>query len=186
MSNEHLDEIGNTLATMKHSAVRNYALPGLTSALIGGNNRGLVRLFESDRNTEELITPHSHRFDFTCLVLRGSVDNTIYQRGGSDPYSDRYVAGTITRGAKPGEYETFEPGTEFEWWSRASHIYGPGDVYSMCASEVHSIKFSRGARVLFLEGPEITHESTVLEPWSDGRRVPTFTTQPWMFEKVTP
>lgn len=31
---------------------------------------------------------------------------------------------------------------------------------------------------------EVMTESIVLEPWSDGRRVPTFETRPWMFERI--
>lgn len=67
------------LQSMQHSPLGNYAgLPGLTSHLIAKSDHGCVRTFSSPRYTEEHITPHSHRYDFTCLVLRGYVENTTY------------------------------------------------------------------------------------------------------------
>ncbi len=31
----------------------------------------------------------------------------------------------------------------------------------------------------------MTSESIVLEPWVNGKRIPTFETKPWMFERVS-
>lgn len=55
----------------------------------------------------------------------------------------------------------------------------------MKAEEIHSITFSRGASVLFFEGPRKTDTSTVLEPVVDGETIPLFRTEPWMYGKVT-
>ena len=55
------------LLRMKHSPVRNYAIPGLTSSLIGSPSpNGTVRIFECSREHQEPIIPHSHRFSFQC------------------------------------------------------------------------------------------------------------------------
>jgi hypothetical protein len=69
------------LRAMAHSPVRNYAIPGLTSWLIGQPSpKGTMRLFESSRQHQEAITPHSHRFDFQCWVLEGFVVNRVWTR----------------------------------------------------------------------------------------------------------
>lgn len=171
------------VSAMKHSHIRNYIAPGLTSWLIGGEGHGKVRLFTSDRDTREWITPHSHRFGFTCLVLWGSVMNILFTRTGRRDKGNAYAAGKLrapTGGI--GEYE-FIPGDGPEHFDEHSYEYTAGETYGMRSNEIHTIRFSRGAAVLFLEGPEVVSESEVLEPWSDGRRVPTFVTQPWMFER---
>ncbi len=51
---------------MANNPIRHYIAPGLTSSLVGGGGHGKVRLFQADRETREWVTPHSHRFDFTC------------------------------------------------------------------------------------------------------------------------
>jgi hypothetical protein len=178
------EALRNAVWRMANSEIRHYIAPGLSSYLVGGQDRGKVRLFRSDRETREWITPHSHRFDFTCLVLRGWATNILLTRAWGADHADRYCAGTLKR--KPGafgEYE-FVPGTATSEYLETSKTYHEGDVYSMTHNEIHTIRFSRDAMVLFFEGPELVDESLVLEPWSNGKRVPTFGTQPWMFERA--
>jgi|SRR6185312_1524783 len=168
---------------MRHGRIRNYIAPGLTSWLIGGSGHGMVRLFSSDRDTHELIVPHSHRFDFTCVVLRGKVTQVLYLETGRADQGNAYAVGKLkTQPGGFGRYD-FEPGKKPEYFSETEYEYLAGDTYRMRRHEIHSIRFSRGAEVLFLEGPEMASESKVLEPWSDGRRVPTFVTHPWMFDR---
>jgi hypothetical protein len=50
-------------------------------------------------------------------------------------------------------------------------------------NEIHSIKFSKDAIVLFFEGPTVTDSSFVLEPVVEGEYIPTMTTEPWMFRR---
>lgn len=178
-----IDAIREAVLGMKHSRIRNYIAPGLTSWLVGGESRGKIRLFTSDRDTRELITPHSHRFNFTCLVLRGHVTNVLFSRTYSTGNS--YAVGKL-RAPKGGigEYE-FTPGEKGEYFSEEVTRYAEGDTYSMKCYQIHTICFSRDSAVLFFEGPEITDTSVVLEPWSDDRRVPTFVTQPWMFDRAS-
>lgn len=175
-----LRALGAATDSLAHSIVRNYVTPGLTSALVGGAGHGCVRLLESDRDTREWITPHSHRFDFTCIVLAGQVENiefTPSSRG------DLYACGTL----RPidgglGQYEVVH-GEIGETYAETTRIYGPGGTYSMRHHEIHSIRFSRGARVLFFEGPNVSDTSVFLEPYSNGATVHTFAVQPWMFQK---
>lgn len=179
----NLEALHNAVNAMKHSHIRNYIAPGLTSWLIGGEGHGKVRLFTADRDTREWITPHSHRFNFTCLVLWGSVTNILFTRTGRRDQGNAFAAGKLkapTGGI--GAYE-FCPGEAPEYFDERSYEYTAGETYGMRFNEVHTIRFSKSAAVLFLEGPECTTESEVLEPWSDGRRVPTFVTQPWMFQR---
>lgn len=181
------DALIEAVAEMQNSPVRNYIAPGLTSWLIGGNGHGKVRMFTSDRDTREWITPHSHRFNFTCLVLRGSVNNILFERSWHATEGDLYAVGILKAcGGGLGGYEYLPEAEGIKRWREIEHTYGAGDTYSMTASQIHTIRFSRDAAVLFFEGPELTDQSFVLEPYSDGRRVPTFATQPWMFERESP
>jgi hypothetical protein len=170
------------LISMSHSPVRNYATPGLTSELIGGGEHGKVRIFHSDRDTRHFITPHSHRFNFTCLVLRGSVRNILYVR--SDPQgppSNLYSPALLTPvGEGMGKYQLTRT-LDAQSYDEVSTVYGAGDTYGMRYHEIHSIYFSKDAEVLFFEGPNVTTETTILEPWSNGDVVPTFESPDWMF-----
>lgn len=179
----NFDKLLDTVSQMANSPVRNYIAPGLTSLLIGGKGYGMVRMFDSERNTREFITPHSHRFSFTCLVLEGSVTNCVFtgQLTGAD--DDMFCKGELRiKDGGMGEYQ-YIPGDDWSYWRETKTAYIVGDTYSMKASEIHSIQFSKNAKVLFFEGPEELSYSYALEPWADGKRVPTFGTAPWMFEK---
>ncbi len=147
---DNMDRLASILHTMQYSPVRNYATPGLTSWLVGGANKGKVRLFHSTVNTQEWITPHSHRFDFTCLVLAGNVTNILFAQSNSFASSvDCYAEGTLSSPVGGlGAYH-FSPGETGECYYSYSKTYHPGDTYTMRFSEIHSIRFSRGAEVLF-------------------------------------
>lgn len=170
---------------MKHSPLRNYAgVPGLTSWLIGEKGpQGCVRLFECSRNHDEAIIPHSHRFDFECFVLAGQVRNVIYKPAyfKNGPEVDAFWQSSLLYGGACGTYT--REGDQVVYAERESRTYKAGDKYGMAADEVHSIYFSKGARVLFFEGPQVSESSVILEPWCDGKAVPTFKVEPWMFRK---
>lgn len=71
-------DIGH-IEKLMHSPVRNYIVPGLTSWLIGEpSSHGKVRVFTCERDHQEAIAPHSHRYDFQCMVLHGHVTNKIW------------------------------------------------------------------------------------------------------------
>lgn len=167
------------IQTMKHSPVHNYVIPGLTSWLIGAPSpKGTMRLFECSRDHPETITPHSHRFSLHYRVLAGTVTNMLWtlddDKGDEYRYSDMGYD-------KMGHY------TRIDWkegyWSRSAQHYQAGDEYSMGPDQVHSIYFSKGAVVLLFEGPTVSETSLVLEPIVDGKVVPTFKVEPWMFQK---
>lgn len=168
---------------MKNSRLRNYIAPGLTSHLVGGVEHGKVRLFTADRSTLEFITPHSHRFNFTCLVLQGIVDNTIFEPG-SD-FCERWCVSTINQvcsgnGLMEYVHTRDEKPT---YWRLRTDQWVTGDTYSMSYDQMHSIKFHRGTEVLFFEGPQVVTTGKMLEPWEDGKVIPTFRTEPWMFDR---
>lgn len=170
------------LRKMAHSPIRNYIVPGLTSWLIGEKSAaGCVRMFECERSHEEAITPHSHRFDFACVVLQGAVRNVIWKRdtlGTGDLFAGR----TIIYGGSPGAYSS-DCSPKVHRYTRTERRFTAGQQYGMTHDEVHSIFFERSTFVLFFEGPSITNETTVLEPWCDGMPVPTFEVRPWMFQR---
>ena len=178
MSNP-LNGIRRMMDAMSNSRVRNYVIPGLTSELVGGPEHGQVRLFTSCRETREFVTPHSHRFNFSCLILRGWVENSLFVQGSGD----EYALGTVrpVHGGM-GEYDTRRNGETLRFQAERT-TYGEGECYSMRANEIHSIRFSRDAEVLFFEGPTVEEYSMFLEPVCDGKRVHTFEVRPWMFQR---
>jgi hypothetical protein len=168
------------LRRMKHSPIHNYGgIPGLTSWLIGApSDAGMIRLMECSRDHHESIIPHSHRFDFHCLVLAGQVRNIIWERVGR---GDAYQESTLVYQGNPGGYDKQDDGVGH--WGTVTHTYNIGEEYWMSAGQVHSIFFSKGACVLFLEGPRRSDSSLILQPFVDGEVVPTFDVKPWAFKR---
>ena len=87
----------------------------------------------------------------------------------------------LTYGGACGEYTVSRAGVERFIYQDTT--YSAGECYSMTAQEIHSIHFSRGARVLFFEGPSKRNDSVILEPFVDGEIVETFEVKPWMFKR---
>lgn len=174
-------EVIDHLVSMRHSPLHNYIIPGLTSWMILDNGAaGKIRLFENTREQHFHITPHSHRFNFSCCVIRGHVHNTTWfscEKGRGDMYraiDEKYLG-------RPGEFEKLG---EFDSPFVSDTIeYAEGDWYSMKFHEIHSIYFSKNALVLFIEGPSLVTTSLTLEPIVDGEYLPTMETKPWMFRK---
>lgn len=172
------------LMKMAHSPVANYVIPGLTSRLIGHPDRygthGTIRLFECERDHQENITPHSHRFDLQCWVLAGSVMNRLWKQvGDSYPNADLYELSELQYKAM-GDYKTYP--VEQKRYIYEDQTYVAGDCYSMKASEIHSIKFSRGAKVLLFEGKSYA-KSFFIEPVVQDEVIRTFQVAPWMFKR---
>jgi hypothetical protein len=168
---------------MMHSPVHNYAIPGLTSWLIGQPSAaGTMRAFTCEREHQEPITPHSHRFDFQCWVLAGSVKNRTWRRSyDHDRDADEFHETILRFGGEFGRFAREPAGVGK--WRYSDAVHAAGSCYSMPADDVHSIYFSRGAMVLFFEGPSTSDTSLIIEPVCQGRHVPTFKVEPWMFER---
>lgn len=171
----------NALLSMRHSAIENYVIPGLTSYLIGNPSpHGTVRMLECDREHQETITPHSHRFGFQCWVLRGRVRNRLWTRSIN---GDWYHASRLVYSGEVGAYVREEIEEPRALWRFDDEVFEEGECYAMTADQIHSIYFSRGTRVLFFEGPTTRDNSAILEPWSCGEVIPTLRTEPWMFRR---
>ncbi len=167
------------LDKMMHSPVRNYAIPGLTSWLVGSPSpKGTVRVFECSRDHQEAIIPHSHRFDFQCWVLAGKVRNRVWTKAYSG--GDWFTRTDLIFGDM-GSY--VKGGAEGHRYDFRDAEYAEGQWYSMRANEIHSIYFARGTQVLFFEGPTLSDRSVILEPWENEETVPTFKVEPWMFKR---
>jgi hypothetical protein len=140
-------------------------------------------LFQNERIHQENITPHSHRFDFQCWVLRGHVVNRIWTKNFylNHPQGDQFIESVLKYEGEFGKYEKSIDARSN--WSFKDYIYQEGECYSMIHNEVHSINFSKGAIVLFFEGPTISDTSIVIEPYTDGEHIPTMQIAPWMFKK---
>lgn len=176
------------LREMTHNRLENYIVPGMESVLIGGEGHGLVRAFSIDREARDWVTPHSHRFNFAALVLAGKVHNTLFTKATSGYKADDWCLSAIDQvcGANGIREYIHTRETEGGPWHQDTKTYYPGETYSMGYNEIHSIRFERHTSVLIFEGPQIVSSSVMLEPWVNGKCVPTFRTEPWMFEKATP
>lgn len=177
----------HALLGMSHSALQNYIVPGLQSRLLAERSaeHGSVRLFVNTRQQHHHIPPHSHRFDFQCLVLRGWVINMIFSKkiaAADANKADLFTATSLQYQGKPGQYA--KTTLENELWVMKATTFNEGERYGMRHDEVHSIKFSHDAVVLFFEGPEVTDQTLVLEPFVDGKTVPTFKVEDWMFQRA--
>lgn len=161
------------IKSLRTNTLSNYVLPGLSSSLL---QNGKVRLFESCRHTEEFITPHSHRFPFACLVIQGSVENSIWV---DDPDGDEYQISELYYEGEPGNYNVTEG--RVGRFSAAKQTYRTGDWYSMDSSQIHSIRFSREAVVLFFEGIDESKTTAILQPVVEMNVVPTFKVEDWMY-----
>lgn len=168
---EHIKNI----LDMRTSIVKNYGLPGVDSSLLGN---GIVRLFESHREQQEAITPHSHKFNFSCLVLSGRVVNRIWSE---DKNGDCFSVSELIYQGEIGKYESKLIGQNR--YSHNDSTYNVGDWYSMKADEIHSIYFSRGCKVLFLEGEVLTLKTKILQPCVDGEVLSIFEVKDWMFKR---
>lgn len=164
----------DALLNLSHSTLHNYILPGLESRLLGSS----ARIFVNTRESIGAITPHSHRFDFQCLVLQGEVHNTLFT---PDVDGSTYQTSTTIYLDSPGQYRV-EQG-ELKPYAAITRTYGIGDWYGMGADEIHTIRFSQDAIVLFIEGLETTKKTTLLEPFINGETIITMRTEAWMFRK---
>jgi len=166
------------IETMLSNQLQNYIVPGLSSFLL---ENGKVRLFKSTREFQEGITPHSHRFPFSCYVLSGSVVNRLWiesAESSGDFFEETYFIYEGDGG--PGKFRLEKHGRSF--YRYRDQRYEAGDWYSMTDDQIHSIKFSRGAMVLFFEGPSESDRSLMIEPVVDGEKIPTFEVADWMFK----
>ena len=163
------------IKALRVNTLHNYALPGLSSSLL---QNGKVRLFESCRNMEEFITPHSHRFPFACLVLQGTVQNSLWVE---DPNGDEYQISELHYGGEVGKYSVVEK--DVRRFVPFKQDYRTGHWYAMEAKQIHSIRFARDTVVLFFEGIDESQTTEILQPVVNMNVVPTFKTEDWMFQK---
>lgn len=181
-----LDLNADMLRSMKHSPIHNYVVPGVTSWLIGGQSPfGILRMLVCERHQVEAVAPHSHRFDSSCTVLSGTVRQRIWTPTGTHD-GDFYAAKTIHLAVvdTPGKYLSKQDAeSDVRRWDFVDKVYEAGESYEMPASQVHSIYFSRGTEVLFLQGPDLSNSSIVLEPFVNGKVVKTFIVEPWQFKE---
>jgi hypothetical protein len=170
---------------LKRDPVRNYAIPGLTSWMIAeDSDGGCIRLFECSRDHHEHIIPHSHRYDFSAVVLRGVVNNILWRKTyAMGQRGDEYKPGELVYNGAPGKYEQRvgeEPSAPYFYEMRR---YTAGERYNMRAEEIHSIQFGRDTAVLMFEGPSVSEKTVFLQPVVDGDIIPTMQVQPWMFKR---
>jgi tetrahydromethanopterin S-methyltransferase subunit E len=162
-----------------HNPVRNYAIPGLTSWMISNSPEGNIRMFDMTRDHIEPIVAHSHRFNFHCIVLEGEVENILFKQSMD---GDLYSAVYQTYNGSIGSYKTERSNLHIRY-VQISQKYNKGDQYSMYSDEIHSIRFKKGTKVLFFEGPDVDDKSIIIEPIVDGELIETFKVEPWMFKK---
>lgn len=170
---------------LKHSPIQNYILPGLTSWVLkpAGDGHGMIRMFESSRETQEFVTPHTHRYGLHCEVLAGWVENTTWKNSelvGASNSSDEWMLYSLKYGGSPGEYtQTSGP---IRRYAKETRRYAAGSSYDLNHSQIHSVRFSRGAVVVITETAQQTDTTHILLPVAYGKMVPTFKVESWMYK----
>jgi hypothetical protein len=169
--------IKDFIQKQKTSNLKNYVTPGLESELLVDAK---VRFFTMTREQVTMITPHSHRFDFACLVIEGSVRNTIFEEHRD---GDKYLVSHIMpRNGGLGQYDFDYKQNYVSTFKATTTEYKKGEWYFMTIQEFHSIQFSHDAFVMFIEGEQKTAGSRTLLPIVDGAAIDIFTTEHWMFK----
>lgn len=187
-------EVVDVIDTMKNNQINNYIVPGLDSFLLNKADCK-VRLFQMTRPQEFYVAPHNHRFDFACCVIRGSVKHHVYRNIG-DRFNKpqeitghhvalyqvhEYVVDVDPRYGPRGDEPKKVVAKQYQVFERQSTVYRTGDWYTLKRDVFHSIDFSMGAMVLFLEGPDQQASSEFLEPVVNGKTIPLFTVPGWMY-----
>ena len=170
----------NHLKRMNTSILENYAIVGLSSALM---ENGVVRLFHQKTEPMSFIAPHNHRYSLACLVLTGKVVNTIWTST-LDRGFPEYSVKQFDYLGEPGSYGITIEGEERFGYKHEN--YTTGDWYYMDSHEIHTIKFSRGTKVLVFQGPDVASHNLVLDPIVNDEIVSLSDTQPWMFQEYRP
>ena len=164
-----LSKLEEVLDQSKGRPIRNYLINGLTSYLMDDMR---VRYFQNTRVQQQFITPHSHRYDLACLVIRGEVVNTLWKSSDSqDEVADKFELAEQEYTGEPGKYTLSRNEDSIGYWTHQSRQYGEGEIYHMKSDEIHSIHFSNRAKVLFFEGRSQTQFSKVLLPVVDGETI---------------
>ena len=169
---------------LKYSPIYNYILPGLTSWVLkpAGDGHGMIRMFEASRETQEFITPHSHRYGLHCEVLAGWVENTLWKTSeflGASA-NDEWMLCSLKYDGNPGEYtQTLGPISRY---AKEIRRYATGSSYDLNYSQIHSVRFSQGAVVVITETEQRTDTTQILLPVAYGKAVPTFKVEPWMYK----
>jgi hypothetical protein len=169
---------------MRGQTFHNYITPGLSSSLL---TQGKVRLFEATRHHQFDITPHSHRFDFACLVLRGMARHSVWSPADEskmakdgDTFALMEVGGNFEDGYRTAHHSTCK-------YLATTKEYHSGDWYFLSHTEIHSVEFARGTVVLFLEGPPAIGTTLALFPVDHNNQpMNTLAIQPWMFQAGEP
>ena len=156
-----------------HSVIHNYGIAGMDSYLLGAAE-DRQRLLHMTRNQVDFVTPHSHKSDLTCEVLRGSVKNILFNQ--ADEFSnksDMFAVANLMYNGVVGQYDkiNFYIAAPYEM---KAELYTEGDTYFMSYDQIHSIFFTKNAIVRITEGPTVTTASQILQPVSDGTIVKNF------------
>lgn len=159
--------------------IDNYIVPGLSSLLL---DKVKPRMFVASREQERHIVPHTHRYDLFSIVLQGWVVNSIYTEEMGNMDADLYTRLAV----KTENFEYTTTRLDKSVYLKTVTTYNVGEGYYMPHDTFHSIKFSRDAVVLILEGREITKTSHILLPTGDNDQLlGELDVKEWMFKKPT-
>lgn len=173
-----MEKIRNMVELMKTDTVKNYVIAGLNSSLLSNCT---LRYFECDRRHQDTVTPHSHRFDFFCIVLEGWVVNRLWTEC-QEPDGDLFQVSAMKYEGEFGKYTRKE--LRQDYFTYSDFKYVAGEFYSMDAEQIHSIFFSKNAKILFFESKHQIKSSNIIEPVVDGEVIKTCNKLDYMFKKA--
>ena len=172
--------IARQLMSGEENRLHNYIIPGLTSDLLAVTAKGgKMRLFTMERDQEYEVAVHDHRYDFSCMVLKGAVKNILY----SATPCDRANASHAMVPYSEHHHSVDESLAKFVKVTMSNKVYNEGEWYGMSHVDFHRIQFSKGSQVLFIEGPNRKKESNILLPYQNERICNTFLWADWMMKR---
>ena len=99
---------------------------------------------------------------------------------GASSNSDEWMLCSLNYGGSPGEY-TQTPGP-IGRYAKDIRRYVSGSSYDLSHTQIHSVRFSRGAVVVITETAQRTDTTHILLPVAYGKAVPTFKVESWMYK----
>lgn len=165
--------------------INNYIIPGVSSEILCETAvGGKIRIFKASRTQMQYVTPHSHRFNITTIVLQGWIRNTVFHHTSNpeEEGAEEYQESVLTYDGVAGEYDCKKLKNKTEYYVAETVKYTQGQIYTMAHHNVHSIAFSKDAEVLIIESPQKEPKSIIIEPVINNKHIHIMEVKDWMFE----
>jgi hypothetical protein len=157
-----------SLKTVLDNSFRDFHVKGFDYICLKRSPSSTIKVYFFDgdiAHLPEVVAPHNHRYNFTTMVLSGSLRNWRYERVMKpDPFSELY---------ERFDYMTpLNGGKGFDWAGRTrlyrlpAETYPPGSIHGHKAEEIHTIAVGSDQTVIMLDqGPDVLAMDEPTQLW---------------------